>query len=220
MIFSSSTGAGVARSVTALCPASEPPAMGAAGKDRENGRHRGNVQDITGHVVQNWIEKSRKIWKKEGKPGKWLGGEVALERKQNWRLRSKRDLWVKRFLQSRWVPGDDMSGFRHVRGPLWRKVKVMGSRRQAVWGMRGITVQSSAVQQNCCWDRNTLKLPSPTQQSLATLGNGALEMCQGDRGTEFSLYLTLVYLNLNKHKQLEATILSSQLCAVKAHGET
>ena len=53
-----------------------------------------------------------------------------------------------------------------------------------------------------------LKLPSPTQQSLATLGNGALEMCQGDRGTEFSLYLTLVYLNLNKHKQLEATILS------------
>ena len=33
-------------------------------------------------------------------------------------------------------------------------------------------------------------------------------MCQGDRGTEFSLYLTLVYLNLNKHKQLEATILS------------
>ena len=65
-------------------------------------------------------------------------------------------------------------------------------------------MRSSAVQQNCCWDRNTLKLPSPTQQSLATLGNGALETCQGDRGTEFSLYLTLVYLNLNKHKQLEA----------------
>lgn len=38
---------------TALCPASELPAIGAAGKDRENGRHGGNVQDITGHVVQN-----------------------------------------------------------------------------------------------------------------------------------------------------------------------
>lgn len=69
-------------------------------------------------------------------------------------------------------------------------------------------MQSSAVQQNCCWDRSILILPSPTQQSLATLGNGVLEMCQGGRRTEFSFYLTLVYLNLNKHKQLEATILT------------
>lgn len=69
-------------------------------------------------------------------------------------------------------------------------------------------MQSSAVQQNCSWDRSILILPRPTQQSLATLGNGALEMCQGGRGTEFSSYLTLVYLNLNKHKQLEPTILS------------
>ena len=66
--------------------------MGEAAKDRENGRHGGNVQDMTDHVVQNCIEKSRKTWKKEEKPGKWLGREVMLERKQNWRLRSKRDL--------------------------------------------------------------------------------------------------------------------------------
>ena len=37
----------------ALCPASELPAMGEAAKDRENGRHGGNVQDMTDHVVQN-----------------------------------------------------------------------------------------------------------------------------------------------------------------------
>ena len=34
-------------------------------------------------------------------------------------------------------------------------------------------------------------------------------MCQGGRGTEFSSYLTLVYLNLNDHVWLMAIILDS-----------
>ena len=51
--------------------------------------------------------------------------------------------------------------------------------------------------------------PSSSNTAVtATLGKGAPEVCQGERGTALLLYLTLAYLNLNKHKQLEATILS------------
>lgn len=53
MIFSSSTGAGVARSVESSVSSIRAAAMGAAAKGRENGRHGGNVQDVTDHVVQN-----------------------------------------------------------------------------------------------------------------------------------------------------------------------
>lgn len=68
---------------------------------------------------------------------------------------------------------------------------------------------ASAVEQNCCQERNILYLPGPIQPSLATGGNGALEMCQADWRTEFLLISTFIYLYLNEHNQLEATILSS-----------